>query len=150
MIVVIFSTIKIKVTSMPKCNNHLMCLGCVSLGSMQTAGNQTSFLGTVLLFKKPLRISKHYNHSNQQVRMTMIIINLVTSVYFSSMLIMALYTNIRPLFYINIRNETEVIEEAGNTDDAELGDADIIIIVNLLILSVVSKWNFIKHNRNWN
>ena len=80
----------------------------------------------------------------------MIIINLVTSVYFSSMLIMALYTNIRPLFYINIRNETEVIEEAGNTDDAELGDADIIIIVNLLILSVVSKWNFIKHDRNWN
>ena len=69
----------------------------------------------------------------------MIIINLVTSVYFSSMLIMALYTNIRPLFYINIRNETEVIEEAGNTDDAELGDADIILIANLVVLSVVGK-----------
>ena len=80
----------------------------------------------------------------------MTVLNIVTSVYFSSMLLMALYTNIRPLFYINILNETEVIEEADNTDDAELGDADIIIIVNLLILSVVSKWNFIKHKRNWN
>ena len=80
----------------------------------------------------------------------MIVLNIVTSAYFSSMLLMALYTNIRPLFYINIWNETKVIEEADNTDDAELGDADIIIIVNLLILSVVSKWNFIKHNRNWN
>ena len=79
----------------------------------------------------------------------MIVLNIVTSAYFSSMLLMALYTNIRPLFYINIWNETEVIEEAGNADDAELGDADIIMIANLVVLSVVGKWSFIKHNRYW-
>ena len=81
----------------------------------------------------------------------MIVLNIVTSAYFSSMLLMALYTNIRPLFYINIWNETEVIEEAGNADDAELGDADIIMIANLVVLSVVGKWSFIKHKQiYWN
>ena len=79
----------------------------------------------------------------------MIVLNIVTSVYFSSMLFMALYTNIRPLFYINILNETEVIEEAENTDNAELGDADIIMIANLVVLSFVGKWSLIKHNRFW-
>ena len=79
----------------------------------------------------------------------MIVLNIVTSVYFSSMLLMALYTNIRPLFYINILNETEVIEEAENTDNAELGDADIIMIANLVVLSFVGKWSLIKHNRYW-
>ena len=58
------------------------------------------------------------------------------------MLLMALYTNIKPLFYINIWNVTEVIEEDDNTDDTELRSVDIIIIVNLLVLAVVGKGNF--------
>ena len=73
--------------------------------------------------------------------MTMILLNIVTFIYFSSMLLMALYTNIKPLFYINIWNVTEVIEEDDNTDDTELRSVDIIIIVNLLVLAVVGKQN---------
>ena len=76
--------------------------------------------------------------------MTMILLNIVTSVYFSSMLLLALYTNIKPLFYLNIWNETEVIEKADNTDEAKLEDVDIIMIINLVVLSVVGKWSFIK------
>ena len=74
----------------------------------------------------------------------MILLNIVTSVYFSSMLLLALYTNIKPLFYLNIWNETEVIEKADNTDEAKLEDVDIIMIINLVVLSVVGKWSFIK------
>ena len=63
------------------------------------------------------------------------------------MLLMALYTNIKPLFYINIWNITEVIEEAeaDNTNDTKLRPTDIIIIVNLLVLAVVGKQIFSKH-----
>ena len=75
---------------------------------------------------------------------TMILLNIVTSVYFSSLLLLALYTNIKPLFYLNIWNETEVIEKADNTDEAKLEDVDIIMIINLVVLSVVGKWSFIK------
>ena len=74
----------------------------------------------------------------------MILLNIVTSVYFSSLLLLALYTNIKPLFYLNIWNETEVIEKADNTDEAKLEDVDIIMIINLVVLSVVGKWSFIK------
>ena len=74
----------------------------------------------------------------------MILLNIVTSVYFSSLLLLALYTNIKPLFYLNIWNETEVIEKADNSDEAKLEDVDIIMIINLVVLSVVGKWSFIK------
>ena len=65
------------------------------------------------------------------------------------MLLMALYTNIKPLFYINIWNVTDVIEEAeaDNTNDSKLRPTDIIIIVNLLVLAVVGKQIFSKHKQ---
>ena len=84
------------------------------------------------------------NFQKHIICVTMILLNIVTSVYFSSLLLLALYTNIKPLFYLNIWNETEVIEKADNTDEAKLEDVDIIMIINLVVLSVVGKWSFIK------
>ena len=49
---------------------------------------------------------------------------------------MAFWTNIRP-FYINNWNETEVTEEGANTDIKELGDVDILIIINLVVIAIV-------------
>ena len=77
---------------------------------------------------------------------TMILLNIVTLAYFSSMILMAFWTNIRP-FYINNWNETEVTEDAADTDIAELGDVDILMIINLVVIAIVGKRNSINTNR---
>ena len=92
--------------------------------------------------------------------MIMILLNIVTSVYFSSMLLMALYANIT--FYVNNNNwnETDVTcrsdsryycltEKADITGIVEPDYVDIIMIVNLVVLSVVGKVNFYA-NIYWN
>ena len=75
------------------------------------------------------------NHLKSGV--TMILLNVVTSAYLFSILLMAVWTNIRPI-HINNLNETEVTV-AGNTNKEELGDADIIVLINLVVLAVVGK-----------
>ena len=85
------------------------------------------------------------NHLKSGV--TMILLNVVTSAYLFSILLMAVWTNIRPI-HINNLNETEVTV-AGNTNKEELGDADVIVLINLVVLAVVGKlkrycfdWNY--------
>ena len=72
-----------------------------------------------------------------------LILNIVTSAYLLSLLVMAFWTNLRPL-YINHWNRTEMMTEINITSnpDLEMKTIDIVMVVNLVVVSVAGKFSF--------
>ena len=69
------------------------------------------------------------------------ILNIVTSVYLLSIIVMAFWTNIRP-FYINDlwnKSQPSPQEDLSYKTDSELGSLDIIVVINLVMVSLVGK-----------
>ena len=70
------------------------------------------------------------------------ILNIVTSVYFLSMIVMAFWTNIRP-FYVHDSswNKTQLRSQKNVTykTEQELGSLDIIVVINLVMVSFFGK-----------
>ena len=73
-----------------------------------------------------------------------IILNIVTSAYLLSIIVMAFWTNIRPS-YINHWNRTNVtnITNINVKPDPEMETLDIAMAVNLVVVAVVGKFSFI-------
>ena len=71
-----------------------------------------------------------------------IILNIVTSVYILSIIVMAFWTNLRP-FYINHWNRTDVLPGENITfkPDLEVKTIDILMVVNLVLVAVVGKFS---------
>ena len=67
------------------------------------------------------------------------ILNIVTTAYFLSMIVMALWTNIRPFYIHDSWNNTQLspLTNLSQKTDSELGSLDIIVIINLVIVSLV-------------
>ena len=72
-----------------------------------------------------------------------LILNIVTSAYLLSLLVMAFWTNLRP-FYINHWNRTEILTKINITfkPDLEMETIDIIMVVNLVVVAVAGKFSF--------
>ena len=72
-----------------------------------------------------------------------LILNIVTSAYLLSLLVMAFWTNLRPL-YINHWNRTEMMTEINITynPDLEMKTIDIVMVVNLVVVAVAGKFSF--------
>ena len=73
-----------------------------------------------------------------------IILNIVTSAYLLSIIVMAFWTNIRPS-YINHWNRTEMLPDINITvkPDPEMETLDIVMVVNLVVVAVVGKFSFL-------
>ena len=70
------------------------------------------------------------------------ILNIVTSAYLLSLLVMAFWTNLRP-FYINHWNRTMMTEiNITFKPDREMETIDIIMVVNLVVVAVAGKFSF--------
>ena len=71
------------------------------------------------------------------------ILNIVTSAYLLSLLVMAFWTNLRP-FYNNHWNRTEILTEINITfkPDLEMETIDVIMVVNLVVVAVAGKFSF--------
>ena len=69
------------------------------------------------------------------------ILNIVTTAYFLSMIVMAFWTNIRPFYIHDSWNNTELLSltNLSHKTDSELGSLDIIVIINLVVVSLVGK-----------
>ena len=70
-----------------------------------------------------------------------IILNIVTSAYLLSIIVMAFWTNIRPS-YINHWNRTEMLPDPVKPDP-EMETLDIVMVVNLVVVAVVGKFSFL-------
>ena len=70
-----------------------------------------------------------------------IILNIVTSAYLLSIIVMAFWTNIRPS-YINHWNITEMLPDPVKPDP-EMETLDIVMVVNLVVVAVVGKFSFL-------
>ena len=69
------------------------------------------------------------------------ILNIVTSVYLFSIIVMAFWTNIRA-FCINDflkKSQLSTQEDSSYKTDSELGSLDIIVVINLVMVSLVGK-----------
>ena len=83
------------------------------------------------------------------------ILNIVTTAYFLSMIVMAFWTNIRPIYVNDSWNGTNFSEYATQLlsqknvsykTKQELGGLDIIIVViNLVLVSAFGKWSSIRN-----
>ena len=71
-----------------------------------------------------------------------IILNIVTSAYLLSIIVMAFWTNIRPS-YINHWNRTEMLPDPVKPDP-EMETLDIVMVVNLVVVAVVGKFSFLR------
>ena len=76
------------------------------------------------------------------------ILNIVTSVYFLSMIVMAFWTNIRPFYVHDHWNKTQLSSQKNVTykTEQELGSLDIIVVINLVMVSLFGKWSLIRNN----
>ena len=73
-----------------------------------------------------------------------IILNIVTSAYLLSIIVMAFWTNIRPS-YINHWNRTEMLPDIkiNVKPDQEMETLDIVMVVNLVVVAVAGKFSFL-------
>lgn len=69
------------------------------------------------------------------------ILNIVTSVYLLSIIVMAFWTNIRPFYINDFWNKSQLSpkEDLSYKTDSELGSLDIIVVINLVMVSLVGK-----------
>ena len=77
------------------------------------------------------------------------ILNIVTSVYFLSMIVMAFWINIRPFYVHDHWNKTQLLSQKNVTykTEQELGSLDIIVVINLhlVMVSLFGKWSLIRN-----
>ena len=69
------------------------------------------------------------------------ILNIVTSVYLLSIIVMAFWTNIRAFYINDFWNKSQLSpqEDSSYKTDSELGSLDIIVVINLVMVSLVGK-----------
>ena len=68
----------------------------------------------------------------------MILLNLTTAAYLLSLIVMAFWTNIRPL-YINHWNKTEYLMNLKNVNRTKVDDVDIIMAANQIVIAALGK-----------
>ena len=70
------------------------------------------------------------------------ILNIVTTAYFLSMIVMAFWTNIRPFYVNDFWNKTQLSphENASYKANQEFESFDIIVVINLVMASIFGKW----------
>ena len=70
------------------------------------------------------------------------ILNIVTTAYFLSMIVMAFWTNIRPFYVNDFWNKTQLSPHENVSDKAnqEFESFDIIVVINLVMASIFGKW----------
>ena len=82
------------------------------------------------------------------------LLNIVTSAYFLSLIVMAFWTNIRPIYVNDYWNRTNFSEYAiqllsqknvSYKTEQELGSLDIIVVINLVLVSAFGKWSSIRN-----
>ena len=71
--------------------------------------------------------------------MKMILLNIITAVYFISLIVMTFWTNIRPS-YVNYWNKTEYLMNLKNQNKAEVDDIDVIMAANQMVIAVLGKF----------
>ena len=86
------------------------------------------------------------------------LLNIVTSAYFLSLIVMAFWTNIRPIYVNDYWNRTNFSEYAiqllsqknvSYKTEQELGSLDIIVVINLVLVSAFGKWSSIRNLRSY-
>ena len=82
-----------------------------------------------------------WNKWEVQTKSEKMILNIVTTAYFLSMILMAFWTNIRPFYIHDSWNDTQMspLTNLSHNTDSELGSLDIIVIINLVVVSLVGK-----------
>ena len=65
------------------------------------------------------------------------VLNIITAAYFLSLIVMAVWANIRPI-YINRWNKTEYLEKLNNTE-TPLDYIDILTVANQVSVAVFGK-----------
>ena len=86
-----------------------------------------------------------------QTKSEKMILNIVTTAYFLSMIVMAFWTNIRPFYIHDSWNNTQQspLTNLSHKTDSELGSLDIIVIINLVVVSLVGKTSPTRLENNW-
>ena len=72
------------------------------------------------------------------------ILNIVTTAYFLSMIVMAFWTNVKPFYFNENWNKTQVSPPRENASykasKQEFESFDIIVVINLVMASIFGKW----------